>query len=122
MSMLRKMVKGGYRRKGDTYNYVLSNSDILQHCKTENIHQFISRQQRNFVAHIIRGENNRTTKRLLFNDNTKVKRGRHPNLYKTVLQNENVSSDVHFFFYEHKLYKHTEAEKAQKIKHKTSII
>ena len=94
MSMLRKMVKGGYRRKADSYSYVLSNSDILQRCNTESIHQFIARQQRNFIAHVVREENNRITKRLLFNDNIAIKRGRYSTIYKTVVQRENVPSGV----------------------------
>ena len=92
--MLRKMVKGGYRRKEGTYSYVLSNSDILKRCNTETIHQFVLRQQRNFVAHVIRGENDRTTKRLIFNNNIFVKQGRHSSLYKTVVENEKITSDI----------------------------
>ena len=94
MQMLRKMVKGGYRRKEGTYSYVLSNSDILKRCNTENIHQFVLRQQRNFVAHVVRGENGRTTKRLIFNNNTYVKQGRHSSLYKAVVANENTTPDI----------------------------
>ena len=93
MSMLRKMVKGGYRRKPGSYCYELSNSDILRRC-TESIHQFIARQQRNFTAHVIRGENQKMTKRLLFNDNITKKPGRHITLYKTVLENENTTPDT----------------------------
>ena len=94
MSMLRKMVKGGYRRKTGTYHYELTNLDMLRRCNTENIHQFNARQQRNFTAHVIRGENNRMTKRLLFNDDTMKKSGRLITLYKTVLENENTTADV----------------------------
>ena len=93
VSMLRKMVRGGYRRKIGTYHYELSNSDILQKCKTEDIYQFIARQQRNFIAHVIRGENNRMTKRLLFNNDATKKPGRRISLYMTVLENERSTPD-----------------------------
>ena len=52
-SFLRKMIKGGYRRKADTWNFVLSNDDLLRIGNTENVVQFIGRQQRNYAAHII---------------------------------------------------------------------
>ena len=93
ISILRKMVKGGYRRKPDTFCYELTNSDILERCNTENIHQYIARQQRNFVAHMIRGENNKMTKRLLFNDDMANKPGRRITLYKTDLEDEKSAPD-----------------------------
>ena len=67
------MLKGSYRRKPGTFLCELSNEDVLQRCHTENIHQFITRQQRNLIAHVIRGENSRMTKLLLFNDDSRKK-------------------------------------------------
>ena len=93
MSMLRKMVKGGYRRKEGTYKYELRNSDILRRCKTEDINQFIARLQRNFTAHLIRKEDDKLTKQLLFNDNTRRKPGRSTNLYTSVCKNEKCTGD-----------------------------
>ena len=60
VSMLRKMIKGGYRWKSGTFPHEFSNA--------ENNHQFIAWQQQNFITHMIRGENSRRTKRLLFDD------------------------------------------------------
>ena len=71
--MLRKMLNGIYRRKPGTFLYELSDEDVLLQCITANIHQFIARQQRSFIAHVIRRENNRMTKLLLFNDNNRKK-------------------------------------------------
>ena len=58
--MLRKIVKEGYKWKSGTFRHEFSNA--------ENNHQFIAWQQQNFITHMIRGENSRRTKRLLFDD------------------------------------------------------
>ena len=75
-SMLRKMIKGGYRRKRDSWSYVLSNKDILQISKTEDISKFAARQQRNYAAHVIRKDNDSIAKRAMFNSDHRTKRGR----------------------------------------------
>ena len=94
ISMLRKMVKGGYRRKHESYAFVMSNSDILTRCHSEPIHQFIMKQQRKFIANIIRKENTRLTKRLLFNNDAKIKRGRTIDVYRDIVENEKITKDV----------------------------
>ena len=66
MSMLRKMVKGGYRRKPGSFSYVLTNVDILRRCNTESIVKFIAKQQRSYVIKVIKGENSKMMKRLMF--------------------------------------------------------
>ena len=48
--MLRKMVKGGYRRKSNSCSFVLTNKEILKICKTENIDDYSSRVQRNYLV------------------------------------------------------------------------
>lgn len=73
VSMLRQMVKGSYRQKPVIFLYEMSNEGILQRCNTEKIPQFIARQQHNFTAHLIRGENTRMTIRLPFNDDSRKK-------------------------------------------------
>ena len=94
MSMIRSMVRGGHRRRSGTFHYVLTNKELLRICKTEDIHhQFVARQQRNFVAHIIRSSNERLLKRLLFNSNDARQPGRRTTLYKTVLTNERTNED-----------------------------
>ena len=93
LSLLRRMVRGGFRRKEGTYHYELTNADIKQ-CKTENIYQFMARQQRNFVAHIVRSDNDRMTKRLLFNNDITKKPGKRITLYKTVLEYQQSTSNT----------------------------
>ena len=75
LSFLRKMIKGGYRRKDNSWAYVFTNRDLLRMARTEDIHTFVSKQQEHFVMKIIRGENTSMQKRLLFNDNDAKKCG-----------------------------------------------
>lgn len=93
VSILRKMVKGGYRRKSGQYAFELTNEDIIKRCSTESIHQYVNRLQRNFVAHVIRGKDTKLTKRLLFNDDKRRKPGYQMTLYKSVTKNENTTPD-----------------------------
>ena len=65
---VKEMVKGGYRRKEDSWSFVHTNYDIIRMARTESIGVYIEKQQRNFLAHIIRMENCSTTKRLLYNN------------------------------------------------------
>ena len=93
MTLLRKMVRGGYRRVPDTYRYELSNKDLLHMCQTEDIHQFAARQQNKFVAHVIRSENGRLIKRLLFNGNEARRPGRRTKVYNTVMENAKITTN-----------------------------
>ena len=93
-SMLRKMVKGGYRRKEDSWSFVHTNDDIIRMARTESIGVYIEKQQRNFLAHIIRMENCSTTKRLLFNNNPSRMAGRDITLYSAVMKSQGVTAEV----------------------------
>ena len=67
-TMLRKMIKGGYRRKtNNEWSFGLSNKDPHNICGTENMDIYVGRQQQKYLAHIARQPNNALTKRLLFN-------------------------------------------------------
>ena len=90
-AMIRKMIKGGYRRKPGTWSYVLSNEDLLRLGKTENISTFVSRMQRNYAAHIVRKENTSILKRVMFNDDDRRRTGRTTTLLKTVIANERIA-------------------------------
>ena len=46
---------------------------VLHRFNTKNIHQFIAWQKWNFISQVIQGENNKTTKPLLFNNDSKKK-------------------------------------------------
>ena len=74
MSFLRRMIKGGYRRKDDSWAFVLKNSDLLRIAKTEDVHSFVNRQRSSFVAKINQKENTSILKRLLYNDDDAKKR------------------------------------------------
>ena len=93
MLMLRKMVKGGFKRKNDSWSFKLTNKDMLANCKTESIEEYFSRLQRNYLAHLIRKSNNSIIKRLLFNTNEAKKRGPQINLEKTVLKKQGCTAD-----------------------------
>ena len=88
MAMLRKMVRGGYRRKNNSFAFVLSNEDILKKCNVEDLQSFIRRQQRTYVAKVVRKNNESIHKKLLFND---MKQGRQSTVYQNVLKNEKIS-------------------------------
>ena len=90
-AMLRKMIKGGYRRRPGTWSYVLSNEDLLRLGKTESISTFVSRMQRNYASHVVRKENTSTLKRLMFNDDDRRRTGRTTTLLKTVIANERLA-------------------------------
>ena len=94
MSMIRKMVRGGYRRKENSYKYVLSNKELLEKCDIESLDVFIARQQRNYLAHLIRKPDTSTLKQLVFNNNKSKKQGRKISLYKTVIENEKTTPDL----------------------------
>jgi hypothetical protein len=93
MPMLRKMVKGGYRQQAGTYRFVLSNRDLLEKCRTEDIHDFVSRQQRNFVAHVTRLDNERLAKQVMFNGNDARRPGRRTTLYGKVIERMEISPE-----------------------------
>jgi len=85
LSFLRKMIKGGYRRKDNSWAYVFTNKDLLRMAGTEDIHAFVSKQQVKFVTKVIRKDNSSMQKRLLFNDNDAIKRGPKTNLMSSIL-------------------------------------
>ena len=89
---LRKMICNSFRRKHLEYehNFKLyySNNDLHRICDARDVSEFIQIQQRNYAAHLVRGENSLLTKKLLFQDDKCSKRGRNTNtLLKQVLKN-----------------------------------
>ena len=99
VSFLRKMVNGGYRRKkeyeGDM-RYVLTNEELLRMGKTTDIAAFVKRQQRNYLAHIVRKDNSSIVKRLLFNNDIGHKPGRQATLLTAVMKSEGCTRDEFF--------------------------
>ena len=93
-SMLRKMVRGGYKRKtGTEWHFELSNNDIHTICGTKDVNEFTESQQKTYLAHLSRQSNTSLTKQLLFNTNDASKRGPTSTLETTVLKNTNYSRD-----------------------------
>ena len=112
-SMLRKMIKGGYRRKNNNewifkigedvvkmnkggktnWSFALSNEDLHNICGTENIDIYVGRQQQKYLAHIARQPNNTLTKQLLFNCDESHKPGPKLTLESNVLNNLQCSAD-----------------------------
>ena len=92
-SMLRKMIKGGYRRKSNEWSFVLTNDDLHNICETETIEAYVSRQQQKYLAHIARQSNTTLTKRLLFNSEHSRKPGPKLTLESNVLRTLQCSAD-----------------------------
>ena len=90
--MLRKMVKGGFKRKDDSMSFKLTNDDLLKLCKTESLDKFIERQQKKYLAHVIRMENSSITKKLLYDDSPSQIPGPELTLTSNVLRAEKMSA------------------------------
>ena len=74
--MLRKMIRNGFRRDIDQWSFVLTNAAILRMCKSETVEEIIFRQQRKYMAHLIRRDDGSLPKKLLFNNNRNTRPGR----------------------------------------------
>ena len=87
------MIKGGYRRKEDSWAYVFTNNDLLQMAGTEDIVSFVGRQRASFVKKVIRLDNSSMQKRLMFNDDIAKKRGPKMDLLSSVLNSNDHTAD-----------------------------
>ena len=93
MSLLRRMTKGGFKRKPNSWSYVHRNEDLLRMSKTDSLQTFVYKQQLKYVTSVIGKDNNSIVKRLLFNDNPSMRPGPQMSLLKTVMKNENLTID-----------------------------
>ena len=91
-SILRKMTKGGFRRKKDAWSFALSNDAILKLCGTEDIELYIRRQQRNYLAHVVRNDDDTLCKKLTFDDHIR-RPGRHISMETMVHNHEMLTRD-----------------------------
>ena len=92
MQFIRRMVKGGFKRQEDSWRFRYTNHDLLRISNTSDLCTFIKRQQLNFVVKILKKDDKCIAKRLLFNDNKTLKRGRpHTTLLSSVLNAESCS-------------------------------
>ena len=76
--------------------FVKTNKEILELCKTEPIETFIYRQQRRYLAHIIRQEDNSLVKTLTFNNDQNRVPGPYTTLKSSVL-NADEFSEIEFY-------------------------
>ena len=96
ITMLRKLVRGGCKR--EEFRYTKSNAEILQVCKTADIPSVVLKQQTSYLGHLARQSNKCLTKRLLFNNDERLKQGRpFETVEDKVLKNSNLTKDQ---FYE----------------------
>ena len=86
--MIRKMVRGGYKRKRDEWRYKLTNQNLLDLAKTEAIPAFIERQKKRYLAHVIRQPNTSIIKRVMFNADHSNVPGRQMTFLRSVLEAE----------------------------------
>ena len=96
MLFIRKLTKGGFKRKADTYAFVYTNKDLLRIANTTDLVSYIKRQQRNYVCHIVRKDNTSIVKRLLFNANNAKKPGPKTTLLSSVLSSEECTPEALF--------------------------
>ena len=108
-AMLRKMIRRGFERRNrdeNDYSFLITNDEVLQISKTEDVISHVEKQQTKYLAHIARRSNANTAKRLLFNDDKNLKRGRPiKTLEQYVLENNNTTADQ---FYRGALRKYTD--------------
>ena len=68
------------------WSYIITNKKLFEITSTESIKQFYEKQQLNFVAHIIRRENDNIAKKLMFHNVVRTKRGRKsPSILESVI-------------------------------------
>ena len=76
--------------------FVKTNKEILDLCKTDPIETLIYRQQRRYLAHIIRQEDNSLVKILAFNNDQIHVPGPYTTLKSSVLKADELS-DIEFY-------------------------
>ena len=89
---LRKMIKGGFKRQGNSWSFELTNEDLLRISKTQSLKIYIRKQQLKYVAHIIRKGNSSIAKRILFNADISKKPGPQTTVINNILKSEGCSA------------------------------
>ena len=93
MAFLEKWRKEDIAEKKDSWSFILTKNDLFRLSGTEDIEIYIWKQQRNYLAHIVRHDDESLSKRLLFEKNPK-RAGRHVTMEKMVYEHEKVSQDA----------------------------
>ena len=97
-TFLRRMVRGGFRRKEEDVNEFsmkINNAKLHRLCGTQDVSSFIRQQQCNYAAHVIRTTPDRSIKKLMFNDDRRMKAGRTTSsLLEQAADNRNETIDA----------------------------
>ena len=88
VTMLRKLMRNGFKQKEDSYAFVYTNKQVYELCRTTLLYEYVAIQQRSYLAHIIRQDDNTIAKKLLFENEPLNTHGRSITLMKT-MENEN---------------------------------
>jgi len=81
----------------DDFRYLINNMKLLKITKAVNISDFFYQQQKSWISHIVREENNSITKMLLFNTVDNKKKGRPANIIlSNVIKNAEIDK-MQFF-------------------------
>ena len=91
MGFIRRMVRGGFKRRDGSWSYCYTNNDLLRISNTTNILTFVEKQQANYVVNILMKTNDSIVKRLMLNDDARRKPGRQTTLLSSVLNATNCS-------------------------------
>ena len=86
MGFIRRMVKGGFNRREDSWSYRYTNNDLMRISNATDLCSFIEKQQINYVKKILKNNNESIAKRLLLNDNESRKPGPQRTLLTSVLK------------------------------------
>lgn len=91
------MIRGGFKRIGgeNDFRFKMTNNAIHALCKTDDVSEFVTKQQKNYAAHVVRMSCERSVKKLLFNDDKCGRPGRmHKTLLEQVLDKSNSTLDA----------------------------
>ena len=93
--MLRIMIRQGFKKKENSWAFILTKNDIYNRCKTDTLSRFIKKQQERFMTKVIRSEDDSVIKRI-FNNDASHQRGPKRSLLQSVVANSN-SQEAEFF-------------------------
>ena len=95
--LLRCMIRNGFTRVDENNNdfrLQITNARLHTICGTSDLSEFVRKQQRNYCEHVIRMPLHGSLKKLLFNEDKNIKRGRQSKtLVELVLEHDNITLD-----------------------------
>ena len=91
--MLRKVIRNGFARRdtqNEEWSYLITNNQLLDICKTEDIKSHVNKLRQRYLAHVIRLPDDSLTKRLAFNNEKITKPGRQINYITGTIGDESI--------------------------------